>query len=69
MWNLELDQKIIELKLAVERTVYEKEILENEYDELMKEVMKYRRLENNIFQILIIIISIFIGIVLCCFVK
>lgn len=64
-----LDQKIIELKLAVERTVYEKEILENEYDELMKEVMKYRRLENNIFQILIIIISIIIGIVLCCFVK
>ena len=64
-----LDRKLVELQLAVERTVYEKEILENEYDELMKEVMKYRRLENDIFQIIVIILSIIIGIVLCCFVK
>ena len=65
----ELNKKLIELQLAVERTVYEKEILENEYDELMKQLKRYERIESNIYQIIIIIISIFIGIVLCCFVK
>ena len=64
-----LDRKLVELQLAVERTVYEKEILENEYDELMKQLKRYERIENNIYQIIIIIISILIGIVLCCFVK
>ena len=64
-----LDQKLVELQLAVERTVYEKEILENEYDELMKQLKRYERIENNVYQIIIIIISIFIGIVLCCFTK
>ena len=64
-----LDRKLVELQLAVERTVYEKEILENEYDELMKQLKRYERIENNVYQIIIIIISIFIGIVLCCFTK
>ena len=64
-----LDRKLVELQLAVERSVYDKEILENEYDELMKQLKRYERIENNIYQIIIIIISILIGIVLCCFVK
>lgn len=63
----ELNQKLIELQLAVERLVYEKEIIENEYDELMKELRKYKTIENVLYYVGIIIISIFIGIVLCCF--
>ena len=56
----ELNQKLIELQLAVESTVYEKEILESEYDELMKELRKYKTIENVLYYVGIIIISIFI---------
>ena len=65
----ELNEKLIKIQLEVERNKYEKEILENECDRLIKELNKYKTIENVLYNIAIIVISIVIGIVLCCFVK
>ena len=65
----ELNEKLIKIQMEVERNKYEKEILENECDRLIKELNKYKTIENVLYNIAIIVISIVIGIVLCCFVK
>lgn len=64
-----LDQKLLELQLIIERNIHEKEMLEQEYDNLMQELKKTKEAENILFTIAVIFLSILIGIVLCCYVK
>lgn len=59
-----LDHKLFELEKAIQKILYEKEILENEYDVLMNELIHYKKLENTINKVIIILISILIGIII-----
>ena len=64
-----LDHKLFELEKAIQKILYEKEILENEYDVLMNELIHYKKLENTINKVIIILISILIGIILYFIIK
>ena len=59
-----LEQKLNELEKVIQKTLYEKEILENEYDILMSELIHYKKLENTVNKVIIVLISILIGIII-----